>query len=328
MDKKDWLLIKSLFNSLSLSEIARRTGIPKSTISRRLQNLLTQKIKVKYVVSKKALGLTPLLLITENKVSDLPSYTISCRKGITSGNVLYVISAYVPTTHISSYLSLLSQDPLFIFECDDILIWNPILSEKYGVVDLNKNEIHINFKRLSKVENEIIEFRRINPDIYDLLIITYKENNPFLSLSKISKKGYKDYIFVKRQTLSYHFRKHVIPIWLGNSIRIYRPLSEYPVRLFIFEACDVENLAFKLSLIPRIFTIYYSRDVIIFSAQLNSLEVFKLYKNILVHHKARPLVCELYLEPSFVKFGIMYHYLWSNGWIKPKVAYKVRMWRD
>ncbi|RLE80234.1 MAG: hypothetical protein DRJ52_06800 [Thermoprotei archaeon] len=326
MDKKTWSLLKAIHNSISVSEISHKTGIPKSTVSRRLKDILS-KTKVKYIVSEKALGLSPVIVFIDKKIENIPCYTISYRVGITSSKNLYIIAAYVPIQYLSAYLSLIDHDPIFVFKGKDRVIWNPVLSEKYGVISFSNNNILTNFSILNKIDEKIYTFHETNLDIFDLLIISYKEKNAFIPLSEIYKKGLKDKIFISRQALSYHFKKHVSSIWLGNTVFLYRPLNKYPLRLFIFEVHDVKNLVFKLSLIPYIYVTYYSDDMVAFSAQLTTLEIFKLYSNVLVHHKAKPILCEVYLKPSLVRFAIKYHCLWSNGWKKPWTAHKVRVWR-
>ncbi|RLE97087.1 MAG: hypothetical protein DRJ63_09625, partial [Thermoprotei archaeon] len=126
------------------------------------------------------------------------------------------------------------------------------------------------------------------------------------------------------QLLSYHYRRHVIPLWIGNAVRLYRSMKDYPLRVFMYECDNAEELAFKLSMIPYIYTIYYSKDKIFFIGQPSSKEVYKLYSELLLDYNPSPIICEAYLEPSLSRFVIKYYKLWNKEWKKPMIVYKIK----
>lgn len=319
MDSRDWLIITSIPRSLDIAKIAERSGLPQSTVSRRLKALLPQ-IKVRFTVSRRALGLKPLILIFDKMPYKLPAYTISYRKGVYYGNEVYVVVASVPKDAISDYISLFPYEPGFIFVGEERVFWRPDLASHYNIIDEN---LEVNYHKLRRIDTIWNNAQPTTIDTYDLLIIFFKEKYAFTSLAHISRQGLMNGIKSSQQLLSYHFHRHVLPIWLGNSVHLYRPLSEYPIRIHFYEVFDAENLVSKLSLIPYIHTIYYTNDSIAFSCQLSVKETYKLFKNVLVEYRAKPLHPEIYLDQSLRKYLIKYYKLWKRGWLKPSaLVYK------
>jgi len=313
MDSRDWLIITSIPRSLDVAKIAERSGLPQSTVSRRLKALLPQ-INIKFIVSRKALKLKPIVLVFDKMPYRLPAYTISCRKGVSYGDEVYVVAAAVPEDAISDYISLFPYEPKFVFIGEEHVFWRPDLASHYNIIN---EKLEVDYYKLKKIDNV---WRKITPttiDTYDLLIIFFKEKYAYTSLADISRQALLKGIRSSQQLLSYHFRRHVLPIWLGNHVSLYRPLTEYPIRIHFYEVFNAENVVSKLSLIPYIHTIYYSSDCIAFSCQLSVKETFMLYKNILVEYKAKPLYPEVYLDQSLEKYMISYYKLWNKGWLKP-----------
>jgi len=322
LDSRTWKIVRAISESLSISEISRKTSIPKATVWRKINEMFS-KTRIRFVVSSKALRLKPLVVIFDKEPSQLPTYTISFRKINISGKPAYMVIGLVPEKYVADYLLLFDIDPLLFIEGEEKTIWKPSLSEKYKVLSLINGELLVNYDILKKIKEKPSKKEPCKLDIYDLYIIKWKENYAFVSLTDIYLHALKEGIKASRQLLSYHYRKHVLPMWIGNAIGLYRPTIEYPFRVFIYECSDAEELAFKLSLIPYIYTIYYSKDTLFFVGQPSVKEIYELYSKVLKDHSPRPLICETYVDPSLVRFIIKYHKLWNKDWIKPKIAYKV-----
>jgi len=325
VNKQSWKLIEAISNSLSISEISRKTGIPKTTVWRKINNLFA-KTRIRFIVSSKALKLKPVVVIFQKSPSLLPRYTISLREINVSGKRKFMVIGFVPEQYVAEYLSLFDKDPEYFFEYDERIIWSPYLASKTGsVLNLN-DEIIIDYNKLKDVKLEPSPIKKSsNIDAYDLLIIRWKEHYAFISLTEISKRALNEKIKASRQVLSYHFKKHVLPIWIGNQVRLYKPMTNNPFRAFILKCENAEELAFKLSLIPYIYTIYYSNKIIFFTGQPTVKDIFQLYDKILSEYSPEPLLCETYIKPSFHRFVIKYNKLWNKGWIKPTVAYKIKV---
>jgi len=323
LDEKTWQLIKAISNSLSISEAARKAGIPKATVWRKINNLFS-KTRVRFIVSARALGLRPLVVFFEEKPTQLPNYTISFRKALVSGKPMYMVIGLVPEKYITDYLFLFDKDPTLFLEYEDKIIWRPHLTEKYNAVTFFKNTFMLNYNIIRELIGVPEKKSAKSLDIYDLYIIAWKENYAFTPLTEIYMHALEDNIKASRQLFSYHFRNHVIPLWIGNAVMLYKSMKDYPLRVFVYECENAEELAFKLSLIPYIYTVYYSRDRIFFVGQPSQKEIYELYSKLLSDYKPSPLICETYLEPSLMRFVVKYYKLWNKGWKRPIVAYKIK----
>lgn len=324
LNQRTWQVIKSLSDSLSISEISRKTGIPKTTVWRIINEILSL-TRVRFVVSSRALRLRPLVAIFDKGPTLLPDYTISYREILVSGRKMHMTIGFVPDEYISEYINLFDEEPLYVFEDEEKFIWKPNVAERMKVLSFENGEIKINYDILERIKSKAEKKTSSGIDLYDLYIIRWKEHFAFTSLTEIQEKMYKEKIIASRQLLSYHFRKHVLPLWIGNTVKLYRPMREYPIRMFVYECDNAEEVAFKLSLLPYVYTIYFSSKTIFFTGQPSSKEVFNLYDKILSEYNPTPLLCEAYIKPSFYKFVIRYNELWNKSWKKPTIAYKIKV---
>jgi len=327
LSPRDWLIITSIPCSLDISKLARRVNLPQSTVSRRLKSLSTQ-ISISFCTSKKAVGLKPTILFFTKPPYRLPAYTVSARTALVDCNEWYMVSGLIPETYVNEYIELFVYQPLFKFIGEEKLFWRPDIALELGVINITHEGLKVNYYKLSKVDYKWNMPDRRHIDKYDMQIMFFKEKYAFTPLTEILQKiNRSNSSSVTIQALSYHFRKHVLPLWIGNSVKPYRKVSDYPLRLHVFECFDAEDLALKLALVPHIYSIYCSKDGVAFTSQLSVKEMFMLTKTVLKKYKAKPVYKEIFLESSFRKYLIKYHELWDKDWLKPFVAKKAVVYR-
>ncbi|MCD6369481.1 MAG: hypothetical protein J7L38_06785 [Thermoproteales archaeon] len=188
------------------------------------------------------MGLIPSFFLFEDRGYDLKDFK---KPYVTTiGKVLgekeyFFVKATIPQEHLDEYVGIFGAEP----ELGEIGLieyyWEPcspltIHRRNHLDVDL-KNFIEVFEKEASKPQIFTIT-QRLPVDEIDLYIIKEKMKNPFKSLTSMGK-----IINRSQQLISYHFHKHVYPLWERNSIMIFQNYYRTPLSLHFLEFSDTKS---------------------------------------------------------------------------------------
>jgi len=298
LKEKIWRIIKAVPSSLTISDVASKAGLPKYEVSRILSKERgLQNVRLGFEVDFRAAGILPTSAISMKRLHRVP-YMRSMRVLHVMGRRLYLYTSLLPENDkvIEDWLANFEDDVLVIRALERIW-WSPnarattyMNSEVCGV--LNSLEIE-------DVSPPIVRKKVVELDEADIAILRAKLRWPFASLREAEKESEK-YIGkrIPHQTLSRHFRKHVLKIWRGNRVWLYRDLSDTPYRILYFEGRDAVKLARALVQLPWFHTAYLDVDKALVSGQPPCSSILPLYR---VVGELDVEVLEMVMEPSMAK---------------------------
>jgi len=226
-----------------------------------VQNTLTKlyrKGRVYFVPDYGKFGLIPIALIVEPTViEELPYGTVSVRNIYGGGRILKLISALIPYVFLEEYCNSIPANILILIRGLKYYRWRPddggtlYLPEKGTLIPVFSNI----FTKEEYPENNCFrEVENITPDIYDLIILSAKlHRGPFIRHKEALKEALKidqSIALTSSQTLSYHFKRHVMPAWLYNTFIPYLPMNEVPFRLFYIKGKEAHIVARSLIKLP------------------------------------------------------------------------------
>lgn len=286
--ERDLQIFKNIRYAWTLRELARKTGLPYSTVWRFFQNL-KGKGKVYFMVNYRRLNLTPVIIITKRKerIYEMPSYTVAIREVYGLNRQRMLISAILPPRFIGKYLNLLGLDVVACVKGYEFIRWtfnsdfSTYMPSPGVIVPIYGNIERLAFKYDYPVETN---YTLKAPDVIDLAILTGKMTNAFMTSSEaINLIKRVDPLFpeITKQLISYHARKHVKKLfWLGNTINFFAPMSSIPIRVWYFYGREAPIISRILAKIPTFFTatIDVDKAIVIGQPPCNMLE--DLYKRV------------------------------------------------
>lgn len=154
--------------------------------------------------------------------------------------------------------------------------------------------------------------RRVEIDYIDLEVIGEKEEFAYAPISLVAKR-----LRISQQRVSYHFRRHVKPLWMGNYLEWRTPMPGYVYVLYRITSIDYPSslkLARLLSQIPWLIDGFIARNSernIIALLGIPYDELISFHKTLLKLGEASRLVPLAYLDPE----SLVHHRL-SAEWIK------------
>ena len=318
--------------SLKIIDIARSSGMPYTTVVD-IVNRLKSKISVSFIAEKRCLGLTPLVILAEEKEAeiDIP-FTIGVRKLVGARKAI-IVNALVPNRYIDDYIKIIENLGYKIFKVikgKEAYHWLP--NSKLTEYNLSTETLEIPKEKIGRIDEIIDELKlstnnrcsKVGLDGYldwiDLAIIKYKMNYAFEKLSKIREILKNKYnVSISKQLLSYHFNRHVTETWRYNSIKIFLDAYKVPIQLFLFEGAEAEIVGKVLVQTPHFFVTYVNSNSSLAIGQPPCHVLEKIYEILLSFNVKMPM------GPLIVKAGNLtkkevdfLKYFRDGKWILPK----------
>lgn len=299
-DDKLWTILEALEDSLTLSEIANKTGLEKYTISRKLSEIKSGKtnIRLRFEVNLEKIGFINVGVIGRKKIEILP-FLQSYREVRLLGRKMYLYTFLIPY----------DEDPLnevfSNFEEDALTVRG--LERKWWRVD-SPATAYTDKTVYGKLDD--VELKRENPptlpsrdaglDDVDVLLLWGKYRWPFTSMREIERESEK-YLGrrISHQVLSWHFKRHFLKLWIGNRVWLYGDIEQMPYRLLYLEGRDSPYAARALVQLPWFHTAYIDFDKALVSGQPPCPSMPQLYKSL---GDLDVDVVDFYMEPSTLKW--------------------------
>ena len=280
LGEKEWRIIKAIPSSLTISEIASKAGLPQYEVSRKLspKSPLREKIKVSFELDFRLFNIIPVAVITRKSVKEVP-FMRSWRVVHVLGRKYNLITSLVPEELLQEWISNFDEDALIVraFERE---WWNPQSiatlysnGKVWGVIDKLRSVLN------SKLQIAIVKQQSLSFDEADAAIVMLKTIWAFNSLRKAETYS-KKYLGkrIPHQTLSRHFRRHVLKAWRGNRVRLYNDLSKMPYRIFYIKGRDAPKIGHALVQLPWFHTAYLDIDAALVSGQPPCEAMLPLYQ--------------------------------------------------
>jgi len=297
--EKEWKVINAVSDALRISDIAARAGLPEYEVSRILSSgKKLSKFRLSFEIDFRAAGILPIAAISTNDLREIP-FLRTKRVLRMYGRKLYLYTALIPEEEhlISEWLSYFKENT-WVIRAFKRVWWKPsskatsyVNGKVFG--DLSKLKIE------EEVQVPLVKEHVCPLDDADAAILMYKMRWPFVSLRKIEEVSEK-YVGkrIPHQTLSRHFRKHVLKIWKGNRVWLYRSVDEVPYKILYMEGRDAIRVAVSLVKLPWFHTAYLDVNRALVSGQPPCESILPLLQ---VIEGLDVEVTELIMEPSMVK---------------------------
>ncbi len=333
----EWEFIQALTQARTLRELARKTGLSVSTAWRIFNNLY-KKGAYYYIFNTRKFGLCYLAVIStypENGENEWPQGTLTVRK-IWGLKPYTLFSALIPCTFVSEYIKSLNADIVTVIRGLEVYRWRPdsggsILMPGKGLMPfLSKTLEELYFKEKNAVPPKELPDRIEAPDPIDLAILVRKlQAGPFARpIEGVKYAASVDPLFprVSEKTVSYHYRRHVLPGWLYNTFIPYLPITDVPLRVFYFEGREAPALARILINLPYFITALVDVNASLLTGQTPPWMMETVYRVISSFDVEAPL-CQLVMSSrSIAKFiPHLWKFLketrrgWTWHWPKEKV---------
>jgi len=298
LDEKHYKIIRAVTSSLTIKEVAEKSGLAIYDVSRLLSKERGRRgIQLYFDVDMRSFGLLPIATISARDIRSVP-FLRSKRTLHVMGRQFYLYVGIVPEDdeNVNGWLSLFEEGAIHVRALEE-LWWIPDRAASiylHGVLYGDPTLAAVKDVPLREVN------QRLELDPADALIIGFKMQWPFTSLREVSR-GAKKYLGkrVTHQTLSRHYTGHVLKAWRGNRVRLYRDLSDTPYRIVYLEGRDAASLANAMTQLPWFHTAYVDAMASLVSGQPPCSSMLPMYKAI----KDVDVTCqEFVMEPSFVKY--------------------------
>ncbi len=312
MKASEWKALKALHSSLTMREVAYKTGLPLSTVSY-MFNKLKEKGKFYFVVNYGELGLMVTTLITDNLKSDtgslenLPLNVASVRKAYSGHGQFMVMYSIVPGPLVDELVSELKRDNIAVrtvVKGLEYIRWSP----GFNAAELKGEFLKPVMEKAWEILNSskkppVFNTQSRVPDPIDLAIVSWRiQTGPFTSVLegiKRIKESDPSFPKVSQQLISYHYRRHVLPSWLYNTYTPFLPMTSVPVRLYLFKGREAPALARALVALPYAYTATIDVDKAIVVAQYPCNMHYNVYSLISTADVELPYG-EAILKPSMV----------------------------
>jgi len=326
----EWAVLSNAVDSLKIVDIAEKSGLPYNTVQNVIKRL-RNKIRIGFVPDYWKMVLVPIAAIFQGKmrIKNVPFYTTTVRK-LYGTRTYTLVTGIVPEKYLDDYFSEFPYDPIVEIKALETKYWTPkarltvfllklnIVAPKFGDSEIFK--LAVEKTRLEKPS-------RVKLDKIDVIIVVWKIKYAFIKLAEIARK-YHDTYRLNKQLLSYHFKKHVIPLWRQNYIRAYLGLNSVPFRIYLFTGPDAATLAKILVELLHFSTAYIGEDIAAVTAQTPChmhVDIHKLFSMFDVEIPLGDLIIDptnLVVNP--VDLIKLFH---RNDWIYPVKAERREKWK-
>jgi len=338
--KKEWEIIEALPEALTIRELAEKSGVPLATTWRLIKKLYGEG-RFHFVVDFRKLGLSQIAVISHfsEDYSEWPYGTLSIRRLF--GKAPYLLhSAIVPEIFVDKYVKSLNADVITVVRSLEHYKWKPNIGSLHlpeiGLIPLMAGRLWDMFFEQKNIKPPASSLDHVPvPDPIDLAILVKKiQSGPFVKPFEAIKYAVsKDPHFplVSEKTVSYHYRKHVLPAWQYNTFTPYFPLREVPIRIYYFEGREAPAIARILVNLPYFITALIDTDKSLLTAQAPSWMEETIYQVISSFDVDTPL-CHMVMSNESIAMFVPYLWRflrrkgkgWSWQWIDEKVKVTIR----
>ena len=332
LNAKEWTFIEALEYSLSLKDISKITKLPYSVVYRIYQRLKSR-ASFYFMTDFKKMNLLPLYIFFngDQKINYVNSFTVSLRKvyGSKTYNVIY---AMVPYVYYDEYVRSFGSEPVTIIKGLETVKWRPSYGSciyfPYKKVLLPVFDTWLN--NIEELSRPVVDwpYSYDAPDPIDLAIILGKQKHPYdsiLSIIRRIRKYDSSFPILSKQTISYHYRNHVLKYWLYNAINLYLNSACVPFRLFYFEGPEAHIVARILVKFPSFYRALIDREKAIVFGQPPGYVFENVYRIISMFDVEMPLG-DLILSLENIRRLIkpLWRFVENKKWIWRDIKIKVK----
>lgn len=304
----EWRVIKSIEDSLSVTEVSQKSGVDIYTVSRILSKIKqgSKGVMARFEIDLEKTGIVSVATISKRHIENL-SFLQSYRVLRVLGRRLYLYTALLPGEKmIEEWLSNFEEGALTIIGLER-RFWSPLSP----LTLYSEGFVQGNIENLKVSESDpprLPETRSVLDEI-DMLLYSFKSKWPFISLREIAEESEK-YLGrkISHQTLSWHFRNHLLKLWSKNRVRLYVDINKVPYRLLFLKGRDAPAVARALIQLPWFHTAYIDLDRALLSGQPPCESMFPLFKQL---GELDVEVLDFIMEPSLVRGVPLFNLLMS-----------------
>ena len=314
---REWDIIRNLDNSLTMKEVALKSGIPYTTVSNTLRKL-GEKCKVGFNPDYKKIGLIYYVVLFKGfsrQFLSLP-YVYTVRRAENRKRVFGLLTALVPYKYLNEFKDVLQLEEEYSITTFHRIIWRP---SKSRLMSYENGVLKPNFKSFDKVfeENKLVKEERfwkgVRVDKYDMFILSYKVKDLFTSLRELSRRtGGR----VSHQVLSYHYRTHVLKLWDGNVVRFYVDVERFPIWVIVLSGENVKAFTRTLIEIPGFYVAFLGEKETLLWGQVPYLIKLQIYS--LIREYDIEILYDLNITDKNLLYKLPFKYFKNNRWLSPR----------
>jgi len=280
LDEPVWRCINAAESSLSLLEVARKSGLRTWEVSRIINNIKRQDLGVRlgFEINLEKAGLLEVATISHKSLERVP-YLRAQRTLRILGRKLFLYTGLMPAedSAVAEWLSTFEESALTVRALEHGW-WRtdaPATVYRDGWVHGDVEAVKVTDKSQPGLPVE----KKIELDDEDVLLLWTKFRWPFTSLREAERESEK-YLGrrVSHQVLSWHFKNHVLKLWAGNRVRLYADAQQVPYRLLYLEGKDAPAVARVLVQLPWFHTAYIDFGKAVVSGQPPCASMPHLYR--------------------------------------------------
>lgn len=241
LSASEYKVLLAIPRSLSYTEVAKRAGLSPSYANVKVKEL-AKCVWIRFWVDYRAMGLSPTYILAR--------YSEKAYRGLTGAEVPFVKRVIRAWAWDGVRLLIEACPPLglerrfaYSLPLEVLEVWVKEWEARYvpsegGLTVFDRGELRVRWEKLAEVLSGLRyewEVRRLSRvDKLDLLILREKEAFSYASLNSIARR-----LSVSQQLVSYHYRRHVKPLWrlnyleprLGGGIPLVYRLEAVDARL-------------------------------------------------------------------------------------------------
>lgn len=269
--KTTFNILQNIPRAKTLRELARLSGVSLSTVQRHIAKLRSVGI-LKFVPDDAYFGLIRLaVMFSSHREVNLnyrlaPIGTMAIRNFVGVGKKLLLVTAHLPHVFVDVYLSelfnLVNSEVIGVIRAKEYLTWRPDSFVLNAYCSNKREELIKHVYSMLEQGKKPVEYKpnsRI-PDSIDLKILSGrlvlgpygKISDQLAWLMKYYGKKWN----ITKQTLSYHYRVHVLKGWKFNTFNFYLPHEKVPFSLLYLVGEEAPALARALMIIPHSISAY------------------------------------------------------------------------
>lgn len=276
-----WKVLKAAETSLSVSEVARKASVDVSTASRLLSEIEKgeRKVAIRFEIDMKKVGIVNVAVITRKHFETLP-FLQSYRVLKLLGRKLHLYVAMLPRWDATEEWVSNFDESAIIVRAVEQRFWSvssPATTYEEGYVCGDISQLTIDERSPPTLSHDA----EVKLDEIDVLAYWGKARWPFTSFREMAQMCER-YIgrSVSHQVLSWHFRKHLLKLWIGNRVRLYADVDRTPYRILYLEGRDAPAVARALVKLPWFHTAYIDFSRALVSGQPPCESFLPLYRQL------------------------------------------------
>jgi len=280
INEPTWRCVRAAEESLSISELASKSGLDGYEVSKILKQIKNQSlgIRLSFEIRLEKAGILNIAVISRRDLEEVP-YLQAKRMLRVLGQKLFLYTGMVPLedSAIEEWLSTF-EDSALVVRALERRWWKA----NAAATVYNEGWVYGNVESVKvtdKSQPALPAGKEVKLDDVDVLLLWAKLKWPFTSLREAEKESEK-YLGrrVSHQVLSYHFRNHVLKLWAGNRVWLYADAQQVPYRLLYLEGRDAPAVARALVQLPWFHTAYIDVGRAVVSGQPPCASMPHLYR--------------------------------------------------